>query len=708
MFSRKKRQKLKFTTLIIARLYPLVLLLLFSSIGFAEKNSIKIREFKYYREISFLGKTLFFNKKTLDLYYSDRKKNLKILRFKDTKTATFAIEANKATHYIIVETSINRKPKLGYLLRGNQVQYQDNICKRDGLYENKLRRILDPELISKVQRLEVASIFDKETCGAITQETIDEFKEALVDALVLKTSELKACAESEDAQQIFQKDMVLMQNSLEVFGRYFALVDGLRESGIKFKCGLAAEDHNKVASFSQNPLEIAVNIIDKKFNLNLQNISSTINHELIHYGMSQYKEKENSRCLDEGFVQLFEAACKFDKKLNMVPPKSSSIVEHCLQGKSVKISTHEKSFEDGGDFHIAMPALELENREQSKAITSALVERAAFGTTAAPYVPVSDSVVKLAATAPVVTTGGRPISAFEGDGEFHRVETDSGFADSVRQLSQSLSASMNNSTQLLNSAIGNTGMLAAAAAAGSKAIAATTSGASFSASTQYAPMTATEIFVNRYYPDSPSVQVVMNNPKLDTMTYSEKEAYFRSLAESPTGLGSKSLASADQTIKKSGFGDAAVRVSKSAAQVGGTSNTGGASAGIRNVASVGGATSVEATSVEEKPAITEEKSNVANLRSNIASQPKAQIVASTTRLDNAIIQRLSAFSKVNEPAYSKVTQRFNDEIFRQQLNGRKIRIVGENGKPLWASSTQPQRCFKDNKTTKVLEVVACK
>ncbi len=708
MFSIKKIKNFNFATLIEPRYIVGIIVLLVSPTLMAEKSVIKVREFKYYREIKYAGQTIFLDKKSLDVILTKDRKTIKLLQNKFSKTITFSSSDKNQTHYLVANYFPKMRPKIGYYATNHMMQYQDAICIDEHAYSDSLKKIIDPTLIKKIQSLEVTNLFDKESCGGIPQDAQDELRDALIESFSAKTSDLKTCAESTEAQKIFSKDTTLKRNALEVFGKYFSLVEGLQASGIKFKCGLKNGELNKVASFSQNPLEIALNIVNKKFNLNIKNVSSTIEHELIHYGMSQFKDKPNSSCIEEGFVQLFQAVCKYiPGKEIKVPPESSKIVDQCVaKGKlDVKIdsTTGTEFIFDGVPPLTAgtIAAAALEDKTQAKETTQAIV--AAVNSNTPAFVPVPDSTIQLAASAPLTTVNGNPISSYEGDGEFHQVAEESSFSSSIQQLGQSLSKSLDNADHLITSTLGNVGLVAAAAAVGTQAGAKTNSGSSLS----YAPLTTTEAFANHYYSDSPNIQAAMSNPKLDTMTYDQKEAYYRSLSGGgeknfSVQLASDSASGASGSDVKAGV-VAAGSLSGAKADSSKTQVAVGSIAGARSVASLPAQNNA---AIENEEAV--KKPSEENAQSEASSQPPPTTVKPNIKLDNAIIQRLTAFSKVNEPAYTRVTERFNDETFRQQLDARKIRIVGENNKPLWVSSVQPQRCFRDNKNTKVLEVVSCK
>jgi hypothetical protein len=711
MFSNKKLKILNFATLILASYLIGIAVMLVSPVAFAQKPALKIREFKYYREIKYLERTIFINKKSLEVLLIKDKKAIKLLRDKYSKTFAYSSIDKDKMHHLVASFYPKMKPKIGYFSTNHITQYQESICIDEHAYNENLKKILDPALIKKIQSLEVTNLFDRDSCGSLSKDAQDEFKDALVESLAAKTSELKACAESDEAQKIFLKDTSLKHNALEVFGKYFSLVEGLQSAGIKFKCGLKNGETNKVASFSQNPLEIALNIVDKKFNLNIKNVSSTIDHELIHYGMSQFKDKPNSACIEEGFVQLFQSVCKFKPGKGMkVPPESSKIVDQCITKGKIDIKMDSAT---GAEFIFdgvpplaagTIAAAALEDKEQAKEMTQAIV--AAVNSNAVAFEPVSDTIVQFAANAPVITATGNTISSFEGDGEFHQIIEGPSFSASVQQLGQSLSRSLDNADHLIASSLGNVGLVAAAAV-GTQAVAKTAA----PTTAKYAPLTLTEAFANRYYPDSPSVQAAMSNPKLDTMTYDQKESYYRSLGGS-AGEKSDTTRLASGAVENSNSGD----VKGSSAAAGSLKDSRSVVNSAQNLAASGGSRSVASLPIRkenESVNATEneegaKKPQNESARVEQANQSAPVPINSNIKLDNAIIQRLTAFSKVNEPVYTRVTERFNDQTFRQQLDARRIRIFGENNKPLWASSVQPQRCFRDNKTTKVLEVVACK
>lgn len=715
MFSIKKGTFFEFATFMLQK-QVFCFLLFFSSYGFASQTIVKVRELRNYREFQFADARIFIDKKKLDVIYTEKFGTVKIEKRLLGKSYTFRKRDEKKDHFLVA--SINEKrnfKKIGYLSSDLQTQFQSEICDPKAVFNQNVERILSPELIGKIKELEISNLFDKESCGSLTSERFEEFKKVLIGTLVYKQSSLQKCLDSKAAREIFLKDSALLNNANEVFSKYLDLIENIKTSKMKLKCGMSKESENKIASFSQNPLEIAINVINEKFNLKIDNIKAAMNHELLHMGMQQFKTSKGSRCMDEGFVNLFENVCKYASDTTLAkPPASNYIVESCLKGKEPDIETLSLSKVSAqvkpGDIQVianVISSVPLENREESKRTTEVLVAVANSGNKPV-FESVPDSVVQLAANAPVMTTSGQPLSSYEGDGEFHAVVADSKFSSSVMQLGESLSSSMGNASQLLTTALGNKGLVAAAAVAGTTAVAATRSG---SLPNQYVPMTASEIFMDRYYPDSKEVQGVMNDPKLDSMSYDQKEAFYASGGKTKTKTEtavSMKLASSNPSAFKAeaANGTPSFKATKEI-QAASTNSTNGS----RAIASLPASKAVENTAGNTAAKVEEEsirESGVTRGTSVASAAQTASSVNPKTRFDSAIVQRLTAFSKVNEPAYTRVTERFNDQEFRQQLSARKIRIVGENGKPLWVSSIQPQRCFKDNKTTKVLEVVTCK
>lgn len=715
MFSIKNGNLLNFTTLMLQKSF-LSFAIFCSSSAFGAQNNFKIREFRHYREIQFSDTKIFLDKNSQNVIYSNKSLKLKIENRLMGKSFTLQRTDSAKDHFVVMLSTTNRKKeRIGYVSRDFEKQYQSELCEPKEVFSNLTKRILSPDLRERIQELKISDLFDKNSCSALTPERFEEFKKTLIGTLVYKNSSLQRCLDSDVARNIFLQDTSLLNNANEVFSKYLDLIDNLQNSKMKLKCGMPKEDSNKVASFSQNPLEIAINVIDEKFNLKIENIKSVMNHELLHMGMQQFKTAKNSRCMDEGFVKLFENVCKYSVDTTLPKPgPSSQIADACLAGKEPEIKALsisdtfkvEKGETSTGVVIAASASIE---QEQSKQVTQTIVT-AANSSTKPVFEEIPNSTVQLAATAPVMTTSGQPLSSFEGDGEFHTVVADSSFSNSVHQLSQSLANSMTNANQLLTTALSNTAKVAAVAAVGSTAVAATR-GSTGSSSGQYAPMTSSEIFMNRYYPDSKEVQAAMNDPKLDSMTYDQKESYYRSLGKEPAQYGvSVQLAAETQPDSKAG---AAKVVAKAAAKdlkanelvqpsIKAASNVGSTA---RSVASLPNSSDSAPESTSRSEPANNGKAE-APIGSSVA-QP-APIANTNFKLDNVIIQRLTAFSIVNEPAYSRVKDRFNDQTFRQQLDARKIRIVGENNRPLWVSSVQPERCFRDNKTTKVLEVVSCK
>lgn len=756
MFSIKKNFVTKIATLIKSKYLFFFVLILFFSYSEASNTNLKIREFKFYREILFNNYSVFLNKKNNDFYLKKNNLSFKLNNKNNSKFYFYEKNENGKSHYLASMVSSVKKNQIGYFMRSHIMQFKSEICDAKSDYSKNIEKVISPDLISKIQSLEVVNLFDKETCGAMSKERFEEFKEILIDILSYKRGELKECIDSEEAQKIISEDAGLMQNATDVFGRYFSLIENMQSSGIQLKCGLSKENNNKVASFSESPLAIALNIIDNKFNLNIQNIESVLNHELMHASMPQFKNQQNSTCLDEGFVKLFEYVCKYNSKSGFKkPPHSSAVVNSCLKGQEfdiekIDLGNDNKGVGDEASVAGAVAMSSLENREQSKQVTEQVVATMNSGS-AQDFVPVPDSTVQLVATAPVMTASGKPLSAYEGDGQFHTVVADSGFMNSVRQLGDSLGSSMNNADRLLTSALGNTGMAAAATAVGSRAIASTggaattgSAGASASggstSSGAYAPMTASEIFMNRYYPDSPEVQKAMSNPKLDTMNYDQKEAYYRSLGKASSAAASAVEAAGAAKAASSGASNKVGAVSKTSPAASSGAAAGAiavsanknatsapsavaAASGARGIASVGDATpvavSTSASTEINKEIPTAESDQPAALKPLIrnipsssrgpASVPAVAATNSSTRLDNVIIDRLSSSSAVNEPAYSRVMPRFSDESFQKQADAKKILILdAKTGAPLWKSSVKPERCLQNNSETKTLKAVACK
>lgn len=714
MFSIKKDSFFDFATFMLQKHY-LCFSIFFSLNAFGVQEAFKVREFRHYREIKFAESKIFIDKKSLNVIYSKKNEIIKIEKRLNGKSYTFQKSDSNKDHFLVMLSYENRKIKrIGYLPRDFQTQYQSEICEPKSVFSNLTERILSPDLIGKIKELKITDLFDKNSCAALTPERFEEFKKVLIGTLVYKQSSLQKCLDSKVARDIFIQDTALLNNANEVFSKYLDLIDNLQNSKMKLKCGMPKESSNKVASFSQNPLEIAINVIDEKFNLKIDNIKSVMNHELLHLGMQQFKTAKDSRCMDEGFVTLFENVCKYSFDTTLAKPgPSSQIADACLEGKepaiqalSLSKSSEVKKGECPGCAAVALA--NADNQTQSKQVTEVLAPTANAASKPV-FEEIPSSTIQLAATAPVMTSSGMPLSTFEGDGEFHAVIADSNFSSSVQQLGQSLASSMTNANQLLTTALGNTAKVAAVAVVGSSAVAATNGGSNSTGSSQYAPMTSSEIFMNRYYPDSKEVQTAMSNPKLDAMTYDQKESYYRSLGGKTSGQ-----STSVQLASDAGSGRAAETKSVNAAsgvaylksdKAGSVAQVATGAPASRTVASLPTQSEIKPSNdgEGEEPA---KKAHAEN--TGIAAAQPAPVANSNIKLDNAILQRLTAFSKVNEPAYTRVTERFSDKTFRQQLDARKIRIVGENNKPLWVSSIQPQRCFRDNKTTKVLEVVACK
>jgi hypothetical protein len=734
-FSIKKKKYFRIRDFLFDCNVYFVIISIFCSISFADKSPISVREFKFYREFIKGDLNFVVNKKTQSIVAVRRNMAIKFNKQKNSKIYSFSKNLDNKSHYIYFDYKNSGKKLIGYIRSDSGINYKAEACEKKACIptvtdlKKKAEELVSDKIMEQIEKLKISNLFDKDSCSQITPSQFEEFKEVLQSALDTRRNYLFGCFNSTAAQSFFNSDEALRENSDEVLTRYLNLINAISNgsSGLKLKCGLNKGDESKVASFSQDPLVISLNLINSKFNLGIENIESAINHELLHMGMQQFRKDSNIQgektfqCLDEGFVQLFENVCDYKpENKGPSPVDSSKIVGGCLAGKIVHQDTQEQLLKNTNSappdsaFEVVVSEISGQGvvaQQINSTVTNNLQNEINTNHRVA-FEPVADTDTKAVATADLSTVTGQSIRHFEGDGEVHQVVADSGFTDSYNRIQTSLSNSFNNSEQLLTTALGAKGAAVATIMGGSRAIASTGAGTSGSAASgssgDVGVMTATQIYATRYLPSSDGVQNIIDDPKLDSLNYADKEKYFASL-----GSGTPSVATASQKSLKADS-QRAPQVTIAAGKTGDSAQnlkTGGAT-GARGIASVGAAVPValEAPSVKEAgedPALKQTKAGSAT--TGTLAQPPVP-----ARLDNQIIQRLAAFSDINEPAYSRVVERFKDATFRQQLSARKIQIFNENGKPLWTSTTKPEKCFKDTKVvvggsvTKVLKQTSCR
>lgn len=724
-FNRENKLLVVFRDFDIAKLFVLFIFISLSINSYASDIVFKVRDHKFYREIMVDQKRFFINKKSLDVYFSVKEDTFNLSQSKELKNYTFEKRENERTLSIYVKEKSSGEGLVGFQNRKSSKFYQSEICTDVIEVEKKMNLIASDEFIDKIYGLEIENLFDKESCKKISRDQFEKFKEILIDVFIRKQNSLSTCMNSDPAAKIFAADPVLKKNSDETFRRYLLLVDSIASgsSNMKLKCGMEPTDRNKIASFQENPLVIAINLVNQKFNLDISETVPTLGHELMHYGMQQSQLEKKPSCLDEGFVNLLERVCTYSPGVGEAPPHSSQVVKSCLDGKNLEIKKTQLNANGGNTDSLeltlaAVESMPKDNQQEHEKVTNALENQLNSGQVK--FEPVSPEAVKVVATAPVLTTSGKPITA---DGKFHQVVPDSDFSSSFQKLNTAFSSNLANANFLLGSALNTAGAkFAGAVAGGNKAVASSGAVKVTAVTGKYSGMVPAQVFANRYYPDSTDS---IGNPKLASMSYDQKQKYFEGLAaaSSKGTLASGGAMAGDsrsgkpgKTSSQSGGNAGEASLAQSATSSSGSAgNMKGSNGATRQVASVdasGGAGSKKGSSRAGSENAEEKQDHSAASEStrpsNLGSAQSASVVPPSAKAHRDMAQRLTAFNEVKEPAYSKIANQLDNRDFLKQLDARRIRIVGKDGKPLWFSSTRPGKCFEDDKDGKTLKQVACR
>ncbi len=720
-------QDLKFT-------YVILIFLTFRNLAYSGTNNyLKVREFRYYREFVSNNESFIVEKKIKpSAFYTKDDKILKINNLSNSSSYFFEKKSSNEVNYLILKIPENKKNQIGFFSRNQLKYYKDNLtCSNLPNYRSIREYLAKDDFIDKLYLIDVKKLIDQDSCGNLKPEEIVKLQKIVFKLFDIKSSSIKNCFDSKTAQDVFDKDDVYRQNAIETFGKYINLVNKISSGNnlIKIKCGLSEKDSIKLASYDEGLNEIRIAVKDNKFDFPEEGGEQILFHELMHYGSQQFNCKKNSKCLDESFAIQFENICNGKKY-----EPSSQIFTHCETTKKAYNLLDDSlsliEFNDGPDHAIANVAKALQ--AQSSAPAEAAAVTAALQSGPPVFQKVDPVDLQRIAIEPLTMTNGQKLSVVEGDGQFHNVVPSPGFLESFNRTATAFSNSVDRADIALTSAMGKAGLIAAAAI-GPNAVAAvgktnsalprspagnvggtlSSSSNSGRGSSDLAPLTTTEIILDRYLPNDPKVQAILNDPKLDAMSYAEKETYFRSLAI-PNNKLSKTSKSADV---KSASGNISAQqrnlASTSANAVASNSTTGGG--GLSAARNFKNENSKEIIpnepafqkSADQDSGIDQEKGanqDTGLSRSNIANAQSGPVPA---RLDNKTLQRLMAFAEIKEPEYTNIRQNYKSPEFIQLLNIRKIQIYNQVGRPLWVSKNKPEKCFRDNENSKLLKQVPC-
>lgn len=698
-------------------------LILFLNSANSALGPVRVREFKYYREISVGDNFYLIDKVNFDIFLQKNDSLLKINNNRLSQSTVYKKRFGEKEFNIYFIQRYGGKSRVGFYARDLTTNYKSEDCDLKGADPVQL---ITKELHNKIRKMQISTLFDEESCKKMSEPDFAKFKTAfervLSNAFVKEGDTFNQCLQSADAQKLLSEDPSLRQNINEVLGRYMDLVrlviDG--KSKLKIQCGFSAgnktqEAKNKVALFSENPLIIALNTLSEKFNLNMENITDVVNHELIHYGSGQFKTQKNSRCMDEGFAQLTERVClyKIDDGQRR-PPNSLSITKSCLATNTFSVDPETYSGTLGHNDETADPYfsqlanLPLENRTENAAVTKNLVAAVNSGTTV--FEPLPAEMAQSLATSKVLTASGKTVSDFQGDGLFHQVVSGAEFDIAAKTASNIFDRDLINADGALNKALGNSGLLAVAAVVGQRAVASTpvqnaTLQNNIFSSGKVEPLNSTEIFANRYFPDLKENQKTKDELKLanskDEMTNEEYKLLGKKESiQLGQATESKIQQNSITTMEGTGQTKIAQKLSAGSNPNPKSPSSTVATAPSRGIASVGTAAQAVIPKEKEEAEQPVAKSSASAVNTGPSANP-------TIKLDNQMIQRLAAFREVKGADYSTISSRYrSDKIFRQQLSERRIGILNSKGAPLWVSATKPSKCFKDTST--MLEQVTCK
>ncbi len=667
----------------------------------ALKEVIQIREFKNHRQYKIGRKEFLINKKSLDIFSEHSGRILKLNHNGKFNLVSFNKTQGNKEHSIYFKVNKSGKKTIGYFGRELSKFYYGNNCSIANSCIDNANKLANSDFKKSLANLTVSKLFDTDSCKSMLPGEITKFTEILENSFQMKGGNLETCYRSSEAQAIFETDPVLKQNADEVLGRFLSLTEHISKgtSPLKIKCGMQPEDKNKIASFSENPLVIALRVSEGKFNLGTSS-NEVLNHELFHLGMPQFKVKNELKpnCLDEGFVGLLDQTCKYNSSMavNLKPKLSSSIVEKCLLDKDstiTKIQTNSVAEKHPETLPILKELAELPQANGGEAAAISAELKAKPETI---FVPISEPEIRAIAAVPVTTISGESIAKFEGDGQFHQVVGSNEFESNVRVISDNLGKSMFNADSLITGALGSKGKAVVAAAVGLPAVSST---GKFGAdklpgdnSERVGIMDSTQIFLSRYLPDSKELQ------KLDSMTDIDAQKYLSALNQ---GAGGSAVLTTTGSTLSSGAEKKAVSTNSLNKKIKLDDKIDfdpSAKTATRGIASIGGTTPVAVPTDKDE----NEKPVAPVTKAASPASPSAP-----SRLDNPMIQRLAVLSSVNGNDYVAIATKYrSDPAFRKQLNDRSIRIENSLGKPLWASVAQPEKCFVD--TSKNLKQVACK
>jgi hypothetical protein len=673
-----------------------LILCLICQTGISKQLEIQIKEDTLYRTFLSDKKFLIINKINNGIYFKFDKTDLRVNQRKQSTFYTFQLNKNQKVVNIYYLTKINKKTLVGYHPRESKVYYYENSSCNINENRNAFNKLLSSAEIVEgiVSFRKISGDLISKSCASLNEESYKKLKSLLTTVFRNKNSNLVKCVNSEKAINLFKDDPVWGEVAGEVFGRYTNLISRMTsgESPLKIVC--SGEIKNKVASFNEKENEISLAMVNGKLGLENQNGPEVLFHELIHYGSQHFQCKENSSCLDEKFATNFSKICNLDDLSVDAPLTSGQIIEECALGKVGEkrrdsFTTTDGSIADFKQVAAVASSINSGNIAQAGAVSSVLASGAAT------IQPVNPADLAAIAGASVSLTDGRKLSAVEGDGEFHRVVADSGFTERVRNVFTSLTDSVNNTDAALDSALTTAGAVAGVAV-GAKAVASVANGGSFNGGVasfasggveaSMAPMTPVEAFVYKYLPNNK----VIEDPKLDSMNYSQKMAYFKSLV----GASEKEAPAAEAAPL---LGLKAAGKDSRAPAIAGVIDKTNSGASARAIASL--APSSETSSFAKSKNRAPEASGQLAGDELLVAAPVAGTIAKQTSplLDNTTLQKLSNQTVLKGSAYSYLINNITDQKLQRLLDSRGIRIFNESGRPYWTSKVEPQRCFRDQK-----------
>ncbi|MBC7457517.1 MAG: hypothetical protein H7235_04520 [Bdellovibrionaceae bacterium] len=620
----------------------------------SDLSTVKVRDFKFYREYQYKNSRILIHKKSKLIRILFLNKNNTAVNLTQSKSKSlfqYSTESKKATHFVVFKHAAGQN-KFSYFAKDKQKYFQSSNNEQCANYKSAISKIDIDLFTAKLATLQIKSLLDPKSCKDPDSPMISNLSDALTQSFDPESdSSLVSCLNLPAVQSIIDKDQSLENMANQAMGKFLQLSDGIftAKKPIQIRCNMPDKEKTKIASFdnSKDPVTISFNLTNPKIfnNLTQKSVNDLLSHELFHYSEQFIPTFNNT--LDELMVNNLNCLCKeaIDKKIT-----ADDISKKCPIKKGLATSIAMQSLDKTEEMRASLTttgtsdksstgliaATEAQNRTREAVVEAAIKQTIAPAT----FTPVEPSAVEHLANVPHRTLSGAAINE-NNYGKTHTVYPSPRTLNYLNTVYDQFSKGANATTAALNKAVAMTTNTAQAQTSQQNLRAATTQ----SPKTNFAAGP----------PSYPKIELVHDllDPDFDRPHLSNSTS--TTLAANTT---SKVGPQRQETRKQS--------------QVDLTSGSTTSVSGFANT------DSKPSTVVAPSSTLPTQLSTNSDAGTNSKSrQPSVRSIASlsTNQKNFQPADILSGMSKISGQQYKSITNLYTDADFNERLRQREISII---------------------------------